>query len=164
VIDLKWTEHRYSPVRRVARLGVAALAVAALSAGGISGALAQQEDGVYGGDAGTTPVVTGEISPAPSDVGAVPGEDVAVPEVLPSILDGETQVPDVIESRLEDFPVPVQLTAIFGEGFPFSVEDGADGAIAGEINVGGTDGGTMTVGDGGEGGISIGDGGGVYSN
>jgi hypothetical protein len=171
VIDVPRVDCPCSRGCRLARLGVAVLAGAMLSAAGFSGALAQQEDGIYG-DIGVSPV-TEEVVPTPGESEALVGEDIEVPEAMPSILGEEIDVPEVTPSILEedtqvpeeinatlgeDFPVPVDLTAIFGEGFPFGEEGAPDDAIGGDITVGGTDAGTITLGDGGEGDISIGGG------
>jgi hypothetical protein len=160
----QFTRERRHLVRHLARFGVAAFAVAALGASGISGALAQEEGDMLGGDIVVTPNVAGATVPVPSDLGGPLGEDIDVPEVTPSVLavepaalDEETEVavPEVVAAALEAVPAPVDLTAIFGEGFPFSVEDEAEGAIGGDISVGGVEGGTITMGDGGEGEITI---------
>jgi hypothetical protein len=178
--------------RRLAKAGVVAVAVATMGSAGLSGALAQQSDDIYGGGMAVGSDVAGESVPAPAvvnpvtspaDTIEVPAVESPAPEVVNAVL-GEEETPAPVDLGVlgveppapvdlsvlgEGMPAPVDISAIF-EGLNLPAPAGvAEREIGPDISVGGTPGGsasgTITMGGGGEEGISMGGGtggGGVY--
>jgi hypothetical protein len=166
VTDLRTIEAQSDVRRRMARAVATALAVATMGLAGVTGALAQQSDSVYGGGTGVSPVDTGagtlaptdtSVSlPVPADTGTMVENNLPVPGVTNVNLGAELPAPTIPNTTIRQAPLsPTDLTAIFGPNFPFPPENNPERTVAGKINVGGSSGGTITMG-GAEGGITMG--------
>jgi hypothetical protein len=154
--------------RGLAKVGIVALAATTMGGVDASGALAQQNDGVYGGGMIVGSEIAPENVPVTEDIGAIPAPEVPgiaarVPGAVNGVMGGE-ELPTPVDLSVvgEAAPSPVDISAIFaGLNLPSPVAgEPAPTTLGPEISVGATPGGdasgTITMGGSEGGGITMG--------